>query len=130
MRRIILGLTLVMMMVAGCGGGDDMDTPADAASPSTNEHTLTGTLEASECGGGYDIKNASVEIRDESDKLIGATTTSINDIQTGFGCKVSFTVEGLPQAEFYQITIGTHGGPSYTFDELEANNWNIALNLD
>lgn len=90
--------------------------------------TLTGTITAPECGGGYAIGNATVEIRSENQTLIGSGTTSVGE--PGFvRCQSSFTVEGLPKAKFYDITIGTHGGPSYTLQEMISRHWNVALSL-
>jgi hypothetical protein len=42
---------------------------------------------------------------------------------------VSFTVADLDKARFYQVKIGTHGGPSYTYDEVKAMDWSLALSL-
>jgi hypothetical protein len=79
---------------------------------------LTGTITAPECGGGYEIENANVDVRDQNDTLIGATTTGL-DQGTGSGCTTSFSLQ-VPKATFYQAKIGTLGGPSYTFAELQA----------
>lgn len=111
--------------------GSGVRASASAQPSQTQEgHTLTGTLYAGECGGGYDIKNASVTIRDENDTVIGAGTTSPVDSLDGFGCEVAFSIGGLPDAEFYQLEIGTHGAPSYTLAELEGAGWHIELSLD
>jgi hypothetical protein len=95
--------------------------------PLSEKHTIVGALEAPECGGGYDIENAGVEIRNETDKLIGSTTTS-SDVGEN-GCKVTFTVDDVPKASFYQIQIGTHGGPSYTYEEMKSRGWQVDLSL-
>jgi len=84
---------------------------------------------APQCGAGYNIKNATVEVRDESNKLIGAGSTSRSDLQPGKACEVLFTIENLPRARFYQVTIGSHAGPSYTYDQLQARDWKISLSL-
>ena len=105
----------------GSGSSEPVETPEG--------NTLTGSFEAPECGGGYDIKFAPVEVRDEGDKLIGSATTRL-DTFAGAGCVVTFTIQRLPETDFYRIEIGTHGGPSYTFQELEAANWDIEVTLD
>ncbi len=96
--------------------------------PLAEKHTIKGSLTASECGGGFDIENASVEIRDEKDKLIGSGSTGF-DVSSGSGCKVEFTIPDVPKATFYQVTIGTHGGPSYSYQDMKSANWTIDLSL-
>lgn len=100
---------------------------SSAEPPPGTTFTIDGTLEADECGGGYEITFASVDVRDQNGKLIGSSTTS-GDEKPGFGCQVSFDVE-VPKARFYQVEIGTHGGPSYSFEEMEAQNWQMDLVL-
>jgi len=100
---------------------------------SSGETTLTGTLDANECGGGFDIENSTVKVLDESGNVVGATTTSGNtpDPNAGnrsTGCHVEFEVD-VKDAEFYELSIGTHGGPTYTKDELEAQDWHVELEL-
>jgi hypothetical protein len=96
--------------------------------PLAEKHDIRGTLTAPECGGGYEIENASVEVRDEDDKLIGSATTG-SDIGTGGDCKVEFTVADVPKASFYQVKIGTHGGPSYSYSEMKSRDWSFDLSL-
>jgi hypothetical protein len=68
-------------------------------------HTIDGSLSAPECGGGYEIVNANVEVRDQDNKLIGSTTTGFDD-RDAAQCSVTFTVD-VPKADYYQIKIGT-----------------------
>ncbi len=104
------------------------DKSKSSAEPEPNTtFTIDGTLTASECGGGYEIEFASVEVRDQNDKLIGSSTTS-GDESSRLGCVVTFEVE-VPKASFYQVQIGTHGGPSYSFKEMEAVDWQMDLSL-
>jgi len=128
MTRLILLLVPVALLVAACG-----NEPAGAAaeSPAAATHTLTGTMLSS--GNGcddyrydYNTDHAPVQVMDESGTLIGTTTTS-GDV--GPLCTVTFSVSGLPTAKFYEVTIGTHQGPSYSYEELEASDWVIALEL-
>jgi hypothetical protein len=124
---IIAGAAVLVLIAVG--GilllGDD--NPSDEPRPK-RLFSLTGTLTAPECGGGYDLEFASVEIRDQQDRLIGSTSTSGDSGGSG-SCSVDFEVE-VPKATFYQITVGTHGGPSYSFEEMQANNFFVELSLD
>ena len=102
--------------------------PSEEPRPS-HLYKLRGTLEASECGGGYEIEYASVEVRDQNDRIIGSGTTG-GDTGSGLGgsCVVEFEVN-VPKANFYQVKIGSHGGPSYSFEELQAQDFQLDLSL-
>lgn len=45
-----------------------------------------------------------------------------------FACHASFTTT-VPRAAFYQFRVGTHDGPTYSFDDLERQDWNMQLTL-
>lgn len=124
---IIAGLAVLAL--AAVGGflllGDD--NPSDEPRP-RKLFNLQGSLSAPECGGGYAIEFASVEIRDQQDRLIGSTTTG-GDSGGGGSCSVDFETE-VPKATFYQITIGSHGGPSYSFEEMQDMGFTVVLSLD
>jgi len=36
----------------------------------------------------------------------------------------------VPRALFYQMTIGTHGAPTYSFDEMQKLGWKVTLSLN
>jgi hypothetical protein len=44
-------------------------------------------------------------------------------------CEFAFTVDDVPLSDFYAISIGRLKGPTYTFEELEANNWRIDVSV-
>jgi hypothetical protein len=125
---LVVGLVLGVVVI-GLLGWLVLSSRGGTSGPLAETHDVKGSLTATECGGGYDIANASVEIRDEKDKLIGSGTTSSN-VNSGAGCRVTFTVQDVPKANFYQVTIGTHGGPSYSYSEMKSNNWTLDLSLD
>src|SRR5579884_259717 len=52
--------------------------PSPSPSPAPTTYLLTGTVDAPQCGAGYDIENAAVTVRDEHDVVIGATQTTAN----------------------------------------------------
>jgi hypothetical protein len=98
-------------------------------------YKLHGSISASVCGGGYEIENADVVIRNENNKVIGNATTSAdvnnsaNSTDYGVQCKVTFTVK-LPRAKIYQTKFGTHEGPTYSFAAMVKANWHVALFLN
>jgi hypothetical protein len=117
---------LVIGIGVAVGGGISF-LVTDAAQ-SGGKHTVTGTLEAPKCGGGYGLTNANVEFRNESETLIGSSSTGENQ-DFGGKCRVLFEIADVPKAEFYQLKVGTHGAPTYTYEEMQAQNWNLSLSL-
>lgn len=49
------------------------------------------------------------------------------DTETSY-CEVQFSGY-VGRAKMYQLTIGTHHGPAYTFDEMQQMRWNLDLHL-
>jgi hypothetical protein len=130
-RHTLLFASIAAVLVIGVGvavGGGILLFATDVFSGGKT-HTLNGILTAPECGGGYAIENANVELRDESNKLIGSAVTSSRWATVTDECKVEFRIDDVPQSDFYQLKVGTHGAPSYTYDELNAQGWNLGLSL-
>lgn len=98
---LVLGVAIIlagaMVAWAVTNAAKTQKSSEEPAAPQT--FTIDGSIEAPECYGGYEITNASVEVRDQTDKLIGAATTS-SDVSSGVGCEASFDVE-VPKATFY-----------------------------
>jgi hypothetical protein len=74
--------TGVALVIIGLLGWLVLSSRGGTTGPLAEKHTFKVSLTATECGGGYDIENAAVEIRDEKDKLIGAGTTAF-DVSDG-----------------------------------------------
>lgn len=91
-------------------------------------YEIDGQLTAPECTEGYAIEGAAVTVRDQDGKVIGSGSTTLDDDFEDALCRVAFVVE-VPRAEFYQFEIGTHGGPSYSFEELESLDWVLRVSL-
>jgi hypothetical protein len=129
---VTLRLVLFVLALTACGS----DPAEPRSSPSGPPlHTLDGTLKAPECGGGYDIIDASVTLRDGEGNIVGSDTTALVEKKTGFAgltvrCIAGFTISDVPERDFYEITIGTHGGPSYSLSEMEEMDWTLDLSLD
>jgi hypothetical protein len=122
---IAAAVVLVALVVAVVNRGGD-DATGGSARPPTTYH-LTGTLSAPSCDGGYAIENANVFVRNQANEVIGSTTSS-SDISSGYDCEVSFAVD-VPSATFYTVKVGTHEGPAWSFQELNARNWQVDLSL-
>jgi hypothetical protein len=52
----------------------------------------------------------------------------VDDFKNGMTCTVVFRAQ-VPIAQFYQTKVGTHDAPTYSFDELKAQNFNMQLSL-
>jgi hypothetical protein len=147
-------------------------TPSPTPPPS---YQIAAILTATKCGGGFNVTNASVVVRDEHDTVIGAATTGDNlaprpapppgalliyDMNGDYDtrtrteneqaqaarftsqdlaaiatwvaavqlCQVKFFVN-VPKAAFYQMIIGTHKSPTYSFDEMLAMGFRLELSL-
>jgi hypothetical protein len=128
-RPLVVGLIIATAVIAvGVAVGGGILFFAVGISKSQEKHTLSGTLEAPDCAGGWDIANAVVEVTDESGKLIGSSSTGSNEL-TGHGCKVSFTVPDVPKAKFYQLKVGTHGAPSYSYSDLVGRGFDVSMTI-
>jgi hypothetical protein len=128
LRTILIAGGAVLVIAVGVVVALTLLGGSDSAVQLPARHDVTGTLTASECGGGYDIEFASVSVRNEADKLIGSGSTGGDESTIG-GCEVTFTIEDVPRADFYQVEIGTHGGPSYSYAEMQQANWDLQLSL-
>ncbi|MBA3738743.1 MAG: hypothetical protein H0W97_09245 [Actinobacteria bacterium] len=115
-------LLVFMVALGACGGGGQ---------------ALTGSVEAPECGGGYDLEFADVELRNASGEIIGSATTSedkATDLPGNVSdddptCRVEFAIDDVPDSTFYELKIGSHDGPTYSADELEQQDWHVELSL-
>jgi hypothetical protein len=88
---------------------------AKAALGHGSKHDLAGFAVAPECGGGYEIENANVELLNQANEIVGASTTS-SDLLAGGGhdlCLTSFSISQVPNADLFKLRIGTHDGPIY-----------------
>lgn len=81
--------------------------------------------------GGYsDIDiGAQVTVRDAGGVIIGTGSLSQGEMDPGNGCHFPFRIIGLPEATFYSVQVSHRDGPSYSFAEMEAAGWDIALSL-
>jgi hypothetical protein len=129
MRAVKRWAVVGLLVLAACGSGNGSGNPSVGESSVPKGSVLKGTVTAPECAGGYAITNANVEVRNQSNTLIGTGTTG-SDVATHTGtCTAEFTVELAEEATFYKVTIGTHDGPSCSKADLDAANWTIDLEL-
>jgi len=99
------------------------------------KYAIHGKLTAYDAYAMDSIQGASVVVRNANNRVIGAGTTSTlvvssadpttSDYQFPY---VTFKVS-VPKVKMYQIKIGTHDGPVYTFKQLVKSHWKINLSL-
>lgn len=122
-----------------------------SASQDTELYTINGSLRlrqdrdedvvflesAGLCSGtrGFDDiqTGANVVILDGSGNTLATTHLELKEGFTATGvssniCEFSFTVE-VPRASFYTVKIGRRGAPTYSFQEMEQNDWKIDLSI-
>jgi glucose/arabinose dehydrogenase len=82
--------------------------------------------------GGYSdvVEGIDVVVTDETGKTIGASRLmQANPAFSQFECHFVFTVENLPKAAFYKLSVGRRGAPTYSYSDLVAAGWKTDLNL-
>jgi hypothetical protein len=87
----------------------------------------TGTTESLEDADAPDIE-AEEGARGGADGALGIAAMMAKDLMDGTWCTVKFEVP-VKRAEFYEIEVGRRGELSYSYEELEDNDWWVELNL-
>ncbi len=147
--RFAIALTLVV--IAGCGGGASSSvTDSPTSSPTADAHLISGQLDlllsgsfpsgrvctGTNAGGGYDdiVRGAIVTVKNENGTVIATgsltagTTVPAPKYYAATYCQFSFMVDS-PTAGFYTIEVSHRGGLTYSYAQLSANNWAVALTL-
>lgn len=44
-------------------------------------------------------------------------------------CTFDFTVDEVPKADFYTIEVSGRGGPIFSYEDMEANSWQVSLSI-
>ncbi len=154
----VIGLMFVVgaIVIAACSGGSAGEKPTPSAAPTEpSTQTLRGTMvlkEGAQPGGvgsviaigapcwgigGYDDMAAGtqVTVRNENDALIAKGALSEGAISprgpTGTlpDCDFAFTVRDVPNAAFYTIEVSHRGELTYSREEMEALDWEVAFTL-
>jgi hypothetical protein len=139
-RRIFIFLALAVAAGVLLAGAAFVALQSGVLSP---KHTITGTFDlygdsnsvfvlGSACygSGGYaDIKaGMPVTVKDESGKILGATTLGTGTGGT-YDCKFTFSFTDVGDASVYSIEGGRRGAVSYTKAQMEQQNWMVGLQI-
>lgn len=127
---LVFGASLLLV---NHSDGNEQRAISIAASASPPADTLLrGTVTAPVCGGGYALVGAAVLVQDEHGTVIGSGMTGRADTAadgTHAICTVHFAVPLVHKASFYQIHVGTHGAPTYSYDQLTVLGFRVDLTL-
>jgi hypothetical protein len=76
-------------------------------------------------------KGSNIVVKDGKGSVIATTALPSGTLGTGRfkPCLFSFTISDLPDADFYVVTIGRRGGPTFKHSELKAANWSMDMTL-
>jgi hypothetical protein len=81
-------------------------------------------------GGGYsDISDGTqVTVKDAAGTVLAAGTLTGGTITVG-EVAFTFTVEGVPDADLYQVEVSRRGALSYTADQMDEADWSVNVSL-
>jgi len=81
--------------------------------------------------GGYDDiqQGAAVVVRDESNKVLATSSLKGGKIVALETCGFDFTVDNVPDANFYQVEVSHRGAVTYSKADLDSKGWKVALSL-
>ena len=127
------GMVLLALLLVACNQGGEGGGPS-------NGHDLTGSLalrdpdgfEIGACAGsgGYSDIAAGTQV---TVKNGDGTIIATGELEAGDGggatCTFPFTVESVPDSEFYSIEVGHRGALNYSKAELADADWNVDLSL-
>ncbi len=139
MRRAVLAAACSLMLV-GCGFGSSENPP---------EHTVMGTLtlvfiafgspsdlpwkdvqQGGQCAPhgtwASDVQEGrDVLIKDGAGNIIGKTQLETG-VRKGVSCQFGYVLDGVPDAQFYVIEIGSHKSQVYSLDDMKKADWKVA----
>lgn len=81
--------------------------------------------------GGYSDfgQGMNVTIRDGDGNVVGSGATGPAEGQSPGWCVTEFEIEDVEIVDFYEIEVGQRGSLSYSYEDLESNDFNVDLTL-
>jgi hypothetical protein len=152
--RIIV-CSVAVLLLGGCGfvSGGAKPTPTPETFTLKGAVTLSGDTKSytwepgepcSGSGGYSDLRGGSdVVVKDREGTVIGKGSLGsgvgvavrqdcgapgehpLCDPMGGRVCKLSFTVDGIPRSDFYVVEMGKRGQFTYSFDEIQSQDWSV-----
>jgi hypothetical protein len=90
------------------------------------------TFDCSEgLGGGYsDVHSGTIiTVTDEAGTVIATGELGQGELSLEDGCKFTYEITSVPEAQFYKIEVTHRGGLTYSFDDMISNDWTISSTL-
>lgn len=130
---------LGLVLLAGCGGGHTITGTMTIIGTSENLSFSKPPTVGDSCegqGGFADISDeAQVTVSDEAGKTIATGHLSAGKIASVFEnivphCEWTFSMEDVPDADFYEIEVSQRGGLKYSKAEMEKMDWSVEVTLN
>lgn len=97
---------------------------------SLTEGSHTAGQPCSGSGGYSDFgQGMNVTIRDGDGNVVGSGATGPAEGESPGWCVTEFEIEDIEIVDFYEIEVGRRGALSYSYEDLESNDFNIDLTL-
>jgi len=138
-RLFIAATILVAVTLAALGG---LALWGDGGSQGRTGTHLTGTFTlftsaqpqampcAPQAGYGDIAAGAPVVVRDQGGATVGTGSLSAGSPEPSKrGCAFRFTVQRLPVAASYTVTVGQRGGLPYSYADLKNAGWKVTMGL-
>jgi hypothetical protein len=131
-RRALLAVICAAVLV-GCGSpasGPPATSPATSNPPEA--YAIIGTVDLGVPSDHADVSRAArflgaaVEVHDEAGRVIATGRTGGLD-DNPYSLVVPFSVDGVPRAAFYQVSVLDVESEAYSFGDLQAANFKIEL---
>ena len=128
---IVIAVAGIALLVSNVAGGNSSSYKVEGTLTLANIRPLNTPGTPCAGSGGYDDIRASAQVivKDQDGKTIGTSQLGPGTQTQASDCLFTFTVSGLPKAEFYSVEVSHRGALSWSFDELKAKGWTVALSL-
>jgi hypothetical protein len=127
--RVTIALFAITTGAVACGQAPRVLTGSLVLNSRDVQQFGTAECQGSGAFASFD-EGAEVIVRNESDEIIG--TGELGAGHQGFSdrrCEFSFTIDGLPDANFYRLEVAGRDGPTYSEGDLAALDYQVDLEL-
>ncbi len=130
--RLALIFALILAAMAACSGG------SSNTSPTPENHVLTGivkmngpTCESLPTSDFATLPGTKITLNDGQGTVLGTGKLSAQGVTTESppACTLHFSIPNVAVAASYSITSSAFNPVSYTYDEMKADNWTIAVGI-
>lgn len=145
--RILVLAAIALLLVGGIAivtrNGTSPSAPAASPLPTLSGEVVLEDIAATrfaaaevgakcEGGGGYaDLRTGGqILLLDGAGTTIGTGSLGAGRFEPRLGgCAFSFSVPAAPKADFYSVKVNHRGGPTYSYADMQARNWQVELTI-